>query len=69
MRQVLPEQSKEVFDVDNDIHSCTERSNPSSHSYEKVVCVLFWGPEAVPSGRVAFRQASCRASAWWWASP
>ena len=62
-RQVLPEQSREVFDVDNDIHSCAERSNPFGHSYKKVPCVLLWGTEAVPSGRVAFRQASCRASA------
>lgn len=50
IRQVLPEQSREVFDVDNYIYSCTKRSNPFGHSYEKVICVLLWGTGAVPSG-------------------
>jgi hypothetical protein len=40
IRQVLPEQSRKVFDVDNDIHSCAERSNPFGHSDEKVIFVL-----------------------------
>lgn len=66
IRQVLPEPSRKVFDVDNDIHSCAEKSNLFSHSEGKVIYVLLWGTEAVPFGRVASRQASCRISVWWW---
>lgn len=69
IRQVLPEQSREVSDVDSDIQCCAERSNPFRPSYEKVTCVLLWGAEAVASGRVASRQAGHRVSACWWVSP
>lgn len=51
IRQLLLEQSREVFDVDNDTHPWAERSNPFGHSFEKVLCMLLYGTEAEPHGR------------------
>lgn len=66
---MLPEQGREVFDVDNDIPSCAEGSNPFGHSYEKVLCVWLWGTEAVPYGREASRPAGCKTPGRWLVNP